>query len=182
MAPRPHIAPQDPATAHHHLMLSRPHNVRISEGFWGIWLFTIPSLRSRKPGGVWGMNGAEKKALDISFLLTPVVNLAMPIVTKNPPDIFWANLVALGACYGYGFLAPDSDGDDDASLPAPIKFALKALDFGAGRERGAPMEMREKMEEQARLEREDRQQRAAQGAAADEPAAAAAAEEPQEVL
>ena len=106
----------------------------------------------------------------------------MPIVTKNPPDIFWANLVALGACYGYGFLAPDGDGDDDASLPAPIKFALKALDFGAGRERGAPMEMREKMEEQARLEREDRQQRAAQGGAADEPAAAAAAEEPQEVL
>ena len=126
--------------------------------------------------------GAEKKALDISFLLTPVVNLAMPIVTKNPPDIFWANLVALGACYGYGFLAPDGDGDDDASLPAPIKFALKALDFGAGRERGAPMEMREKMEEQARLEREDRQQRAAQGAVADESTAAAAAEEPQEVL
>ena len=95
-----------------------------------------------------------------------MVNLALPAVTKNPPDIFWANLVALGACYGYGFLAPDSDGDDDASLPAPIKFALKALDFGAGRERGAPMELREKYEEQARLEREERQQRAAEGAAA----------------
>lgn len=40
-------------------------------GFWGIWLFTIPSLRSRKPGGLWGMSNGEKAALDLAFLLVP---------------------------------------------------------------------------------------------------------------
>lgn len=39
-------------------------------------MFTIPSLRARKPGKV------EKKALDISFLLTPLVSIGMPFVTQ----------------------------------------------------------------------------------------------------
>jgi hypothetical protein len=39
-------------------------------------MFTIPSLRARKPGAV------EKKALDIAFLLTPVVSIGMPFVTQ----------------------------------------------------------------------------------------------------
>lgn len=119
-------------------------------GFWGIWLFTIPSLRSRKPGGTWGMSGEEKKALDISFLVTPLVNLAMPFVTKSPPDIFWANVVTIATCYAYGFGVGAEDGDsEDASLPAPIKFVLKAMDFGGGRERGASMEQRVAMFEEA---------------------------------
>lgn len=39
-------------------------------------MFTIPSLRARKPGKI------EKKALDIAFLLTPVVSLGMPFITQ----------------------------------------------------------------------------------------------------
>lgn len=119
-------------------------------GFWGIWLFTIPSLRSRKPGGTWGMSGEEKKALDISFLLAPLVNVGMPFLTKNPPDIFWANVVMLAACYAWGFsTGADKGAGSDASLPEPIKFALKALDFGGGKERGASMEQRVAMYEAA---------------------------------
>lgn len=39
-------------------------------------MFTIPSLRARKPGQT------EKKALDIAFLVTPVVSLGMPFLTQ----------------------------------------------------------------------------------------------------
>ena len=45
-------------------------------GFWFVWLFTVPSLRARKPGE------AEKVALNIAFLATPVVSFVMPFVTK----------------------------------------------------------------------------------------------------
>merc|ERR1711908_246673 len=101
------------------------------------------------------MSNQEKSALDISFLLTPLTNLAMPFITKSPPGIFWANLVVAGACYGVCFLGEDQGkAGADASLPEPIKFALKALDFGSGRERGATMEVREAMYERQRLERE----------------------------
>lgn len=125
-------------------------------GFWGIWLFTIPSLRSRKPGGTWGMSNAEKTALDISFLLTPVVNLGAPFITKYPPTIFWSNIVVLAACYAYGFLlAPEKSGSADASLPAPMKFVLTALDYGSGRERGMTKERREAYEEKMRKEKEE---------------------------
>ena len=125
-------------------------------GFWGIWLFTIPSLRSRKPGGVWGMSNQEKTALDISFLLTPLVNIGLlPLAGPDPIAIFWANLVALGGCYAFGFAtAGEAGGIADASLPEPIKFAIKALDFGAGSERGMKMEVRERVEERQRLEKQ----------------------------
>ena len=39
-------------------------------------MFTIPSLRARKPGKV------EKKALDIAFLVTPLVSIGMPFATQ----------------------------------------------------------------------------------------------------
>jgi hypothetical protein len=54
-------------------------------GFWGIWLFTIPSHRSRKPGGAWGMSAPEKRALDAALLLTPLANLAVPAISKDFP-------------------------------------------------------------------------------------------------
>mmetsp|Transcript_22782 Transcript_22782/g.43804 ORF Transcript_22782/g.43804 Transcript_22782/m.43804 type:complete len:414 (-) Transcript_22782:136-1377(-) len=130
-------------------------------GFWGIWLFTIPSLRSRKPGGTWGMSKEEKRALDISFLLTPVANLGVPFITKDIPTIFWTNLAVLAACYAYGFLAPAAEkgGNADASLPAPIKFALTALDFGAGAERGMSADRREAYEAEMRKKKEEEKKR-----------------------
>lgn len=45
-------------------------------GFWFVWLFTVPSLRARKP------SAEEKEALNIAFLATPLVNFAMPFITK----------------------------------------------------------------------------------------------------
>ena len=62
---------------------------------WSIWMFTIPSLRARdcKP--------AEKDALNILFLLVPVINVALPFVWKSFPAIFSADVVALFAIYFY---------------------------------------------------------------------------------
>ncbi|CAM9902837.1 unnamed protein product, partial [Scytosiphon promiscuus] len=102
-------------------------------GFWFVWLFTVPSLRARKPGA------SEKVALDIAFLLTPVVSFGMPFITKDPVPIYWANIVTLVACYGYGFTVgkPDGAGGSSKNQPKWLKFIFKSLDFGSGQERGA---------------------------------------------
>lgn len=103
-------------------------------GYWSFWMFIIPSLRARKPGPI------EKNALNGAFLLTPLISLMMPFITKDIPSIWWANAVTTSACYIYAYSVGDTsdiESDDGKSrLPAPIKFILKSLDFGSGRERG----------------------------------------------
>jgi len=119
-------------------------------GFWSWWLFTVPSLRSIKP-----LPPAEKKALDAAFLLTLVASVAGPFATKDPAAIWWIDAAVVGACYAYGYLAPEDDAaeieEDDVfdakagagggafgqQLWRSAKWAGRALDFGAGRERGA---------------------------------------------
>jgi len=54
-------------------------------GFWWWWLFVVPSLRSRRP------KGAEKKALDIAFLGTPLISLIAPAATKDTA-VIWAGM------------------------------------------------------------------------------------------
>lgn len=64
-------------------------------GFWWWWLFVVPSLRSRRP------KGAEKKALDIAFLGTPLISLIAPAATKDT-GIIWAGTCVLplaGQCW-----------------------------------------------------------------------------------
>ena len=103
-------------------------------GYWSFWMFIIPSLRARKPGPI------EKNALNGAFLLTPVISLAMPFITKDIPTIWWANAITTAACYTYAYGVGDtSDIDSEegkSKLPAPVRFILKSLDFGSGRERG----------------------------------------------
>jgi hypothetical protein len=109
------------------------HNLDLSIrvlGFWCIWLFTVPSLRARKPN-----NPAEKTALNYAFLATALTNLLMPFATKDPGTIYWANMGVLAACYAVGFT---TGGDDDlVNTPGWLKFVYKSLDFGSGQERGA---------------------------------------------
>lgn len=102
-------------------------------GFWWWWLFIVPSLRSRRP------SGAEKKALDIAFLGTPLISLVAPAATKDTAIIWAANLAVVVGAYAYAF-AFDSDDEEDeggSNGPAWLKFVYKSLDFGSGRERGA---------------------------------------------
>ncbi|CAM9644148.1 unnamed protein product [Sphacelaria rigidula] len=103
-------------------------------GFWFIWLFTVPSLRARKPGA------EEKVALNVAFLATPVISFIMPFITKDPIPIYWANIAVLAACYGYGFtIGKPDDGSVgmEKNQPKWLKFIYKSLDFGSGQERGA---------------------------------------------
>ncbi|KAG7345990.1 hypothetical protein IV203_005057 [Nitzschia inconspicua] len=103
-------------------------------GYWFWWLFIVPSLRSRRP------KGAEKQALDIAFLGTPLISILAPVATKDTGLIWLANFAVVAGAYGFAFL---TDGDDDnndsgdSNQPAWLKFVYKSLDFGSGRERGA---------------------------------------------
>lgn len=107
-------------------------------GFWMWWLFIIPSLRARKP------SAEEKDALNIAFLATPLVSVAMPTFTKDVVIIWWANAVATAACYAYAYLKPKDTGytseeegeTERSSLPPFLVKAFKALDYGSGQERG----------------------------------------------
>ena len=60
---------------------------------WSAWMFTIPSLRARDCPPV------EKDALNILFILIPLLNVGLPFVWKSFPFIFSADVVALAAVY-----------------------------------------------------------------------------------
>jgi len=116
-------------------------------GVWGLWLFTVPALRARKPGGPWGMGYEEKRALDISFLVLPFVCIFAPILFKDAAATYWLSLLTLVGLYGWSFNTPLEDeskiqrgAGQDLNLPEPVMWAIKALDFGTGSERGARSE------------------------------------------
>ncbi|GLI59520.1 hypothetical protein VaNZ11_001414, partial [Volvox africanus] len=62
-------------------------------GMWSIWMFTIPSLRAKE------CTVKEKDALNILFLLVPLMNVTLPFVWKSFAFIFTSNVIALGAVY-----------------------------------------------------------------------------------
>lgn len=102
-------------------------------GFWWWWLFIVPSLRSRRP------KGFEKQALDIAFIGTPAVSLLAPIATKDTALIWIANFVLVAGAYGFAYVTYDEndDGSGGSKQPEWLKFVMKSLDFGVGKERGA---------------------------------------------
>ena len=117
-----------------HLFFRTQRDISIQVlGYWFWWLFIVPSLRSRRP------KGAEKQALDIAFLGTPLVSILAPIATKDTGVIWLANFAVTAGAYAFAFLTDDEDGgeDSDKNQPAWLKFVYKSLDFGSGRERGA---------------------------------------------
>lgn len=103
-------------------------------GFWSVWLFTIPALRARK-----GTSKTEKSALNIAFLATPLLNVALPALTRNCGVIWAADIALLGACYAfYGIRAKQNAGadEDDIDLQKEqgrVKGILKYLDWGSWR-------------------------------------------------
>lgn len=112
------------------------------------WLFIIPSLRARKP------SAQEKDALNWAFVLSPLVSIALPSVTKDTAIIWWANAAATAVCYVYAYNKPvvegerERDGEGEGEVlgkameqpnffPRFVLQAFKALDYGSGQERGA---------------------------------------------
>lgn len=128
-------------------------------GIWGIWLTTVPALRARKPGGPYGMGYEEKRALDLSFLVLPVICIFTPFVSRDPPATFWACLITLAALYVWSFNTPLETKSGPrrgagGQLPEPVQWALRALDFGTGEERGARREDTTWQDQLASYERE----------------------------
>eukprot|EP00177_Eucheuma_denticulatum_P005704 GFKZ01010397.1.p2 GENE.GFKZ01010397.1~~GFKZ01010397.1.p2 ORF type:complete len:305 (+),score=45.92 GFKZ01010397.1:71-916(+) len=103
-------------------------------GFWMVWLFTIPALRARK-----GTSRTEKSALNVAFVMMPVLNVAMPVVTKNTGFIWAADVALLAACYlYYGVKAVNEaeEGAEEADVSeeqARVKGILRYLDWGSWR-------------------------------------------------
>ena len=60
---------------------------------WSIWMFTIPALRARE------CTSTEKEALNILFLLVPLINVGLPFIWKSFPIIFSADCLALASVY-----------------------------------------------------------------------------------
>ncbi len=99
------------------------------------------SFRARKP------RAQEKDALNISFLLNPLVTLILPTFTKDVVLIWEANLLTLALCYVYGFtkkpkaMEDSSNNEEEKTSNSQGSDwwiqAWKALDYGSGQERGA---------------------------------------------
>ena len=82
---------------------------------WSIWMFTVPSLRAKE------CMPKEKDALNLLFVVIPLMNVSLPFLWKSFPFIFTANaLTVLGVyywkgvwqeVYGLPFGAPGSSSD-----------------------------------------------------------------------
>jgi len=70
----------------------RPDIARLM-GMWSIWMFTIPSLRARE------CNPQEKDALNLLFLLVPLINITLPFIWKSFPVIYSADCIALAGIF-----------------------------------------------------------------------------------
>lgn len=91
--------------------------------------------------------------MNISFLGSPLISLALPAVTKDVAVIWWANAAVVAASYGYAYLLKPSateeatetvaDAEEESlnaeetnAVGALLVKAFKALDYGSGQERG----------------------------------------------
>jgi hypothetical protein len=66
-----------------------PIAMPVCRRMWSIWMFTVPSLRARE------CTPNEKEALNLLFVLIPVINVALPFVWKSFGFVFSADVVAL---------------------------------------------------------------------------------------
>ena len=88
-------------------------------GMWSCWILTVPSLRARECGT------REKDALNLLFLLIPVINVGVPFVWKSFAAVYSADMLALIAVYAWKLdwigvaMTPDQGtSDDDTSASA----------------------------------------------------------------
>lgn len=62
-------------------------------GMWMCWILTVPSLRARD------CEEREKDALNLLFLLIPIINVTIPFFWKSFAAVYSADVVALAAVY-----------------------------------------------------------------------------------
>lgn len=64
-------------------------------GMWSIWMCTIPSLRAKE------CTSREKDALNLLFVLVPLMNVVLPFVWKSFPFIYVADVAAVVGVYAW---------------------------------------------------------------------------------
>jgi hypothetical protein len=64
-------------------------------GMWSVWVFTVPSLRARE------CTPKEKDALNLLFLLIPLINVTIPLFWRSFSGVFTADVLALAGVYAY---------------------------------------------------------------------------------
>jgi hypothetical protein len=64
-------------------------------GMWSIWMFTIPSLRAKE------CTTKEKDALNLLFVIVPLINVILPFIWKSFPFIYVADVVAVVGVYAW---------------------------------------------------------------------------------
>eukprot|EP00898_Chlorokybus_atmophyticus_P002437 jgi/Chlat1/3194/Chrsp22S03487 len=71
-------------------------------GMWSVWMFAVPGLRARD------CKAAEKDALNILFLLIPVINVTLPIFWKSFAAVYSADVIAMATIYAWKVGLPGS--------------------------------------------------------------------------
>ncbi|CAD7701629.1 unnamed protein product [Ostreobium quekettii] len=72
---------------------------------WSVWMFTIPSLRARE------CTSNEKDALNILFLLIPLINVTIPIVWKSFALVYSLDVATMAAVYFWKLRADPQEAD-----------------------------------------------------------------------
>ena len=80
-------------------------------GMWSVWMFTVPSLRTRDCGA------KEKDALNLLFIAIPLVNVLIPFVWKSFAGVFTADVLLMLGVY-YSKNAPPF-GEEGATAAEP---------------------------------------------------------------
>ncbi|GAB0495513.1 hypothetical protein MMPV_006815 [Pyropia vietnamensis] len=88
-------------------------------GFWLLWLFTVPALRARKP------SKAEKSAWNVAFVGMPLLNVAVPFVSRDPALIWGVDVVFMVALYAW-YVGAGKDKEE-----VKIRGWLRWLDWGS---------------------------------------------------
>lgn len=78
------------------------------------------------------MGRDEKQALNVAFLVLPLVNVGMPVFWKSFGGIWSVDLMVLGACYAW-FVGRGDGSHGGGRKPFKIKGWLKYLDWGSWR-------------------------------------------------
>ena len=75
-----------------------------------MWAFAIPSLRARD------CPPREKDALNVLFLLVPLINITIPIFWRSFAAVYTADVITMAAVYYWkltGPLPPGAEGEEE---------------------------------------------------------------------
>lgn len=114
------LAPFYSLTPHMHPLTHSPHCCP-GHSMWSIWMLTIPSLRAKE------CMPREKDALNLLFVVMPLMNILLPFFWKSFPFIFTCDTALVLGIYWYKGVWKEVYGlpfeGPGAALPLPAAAA-----------------------------------------------------------